>query len=277
MKDVPTIEEFQQLILKWYEENGRILPWRTTSSPYHILISEIMLQQTQVSRVIQKYNDFIKKFPDFSTLASSSTKDLLSIWQGLGYWRRAKYLQELAKQVITKYNGKLPKNIEVLETFPGIGPYTSRAIACFAFGNNEPFIDTNIRRVYIHFFFPKETKVTDKSILTIAKKAVLKESPKTWHYALFDYGSQILRKTSVNKRSTTYHNQSKFEKSFRFYRTKAINIVMDSSNSRILQKTLIYELEKIFEKDSVSFQAKSIIDSLIHDRLFQLQKNMISI
>ena len=94
---------------------------------------------------------------------------------------------------------------------------------------------------------------------------------------MFDYGSQILRKTSVNKRSTTYHNQSKFEKSFRFYRTKAINIVMDSSNSRILQKTLIYELEKIFEKDSVSFQAKSIIDSLIHDRLFQLQKNMISI
>ena len=114
-----------QELVNWSEKTYSMLPWRKKRTLYRTLVSEIMLQQTTVATVLRHFEDFIKKFPDFSTLASSSTKDLLSIWQGLGYWRRAKYLQELAKEVITKYNGKLPKNIEVLETFPGIGPYTS--------------------------------------------------------------------------------------------------------------------------------------------------------
>ena len=133
------IKKFQRIILDWYRENRRDLPWRNTKDPYKILVSEIMLQQTQVSRVLPKYKEFLQTFPTLEALAKAPDKKLLKVWSGLGYWRRAKYLKETARILLgaravnsQTFGISLP---ERLETLPGIGPYTARALACFAFGN----------------------------------------------------------------------------------------------------------------------------------------------
>jgi len=154
-----TTIRFQKKILEWHKENRRDMPWRNTKDPYKILVSEIMLQQTQVSRVLPKYEEFLKAFSTPEKLVTASDKKLLRIWAGLGYWRRAKYLKETAKIIIKEHVGKFPKDPEELEKLPGIGPYTARALVCFAFNNSEAFLDTNIRRVYLHFFFPRKKNV----------------------------------------------------------------------------------------------------------------------
>jgi len=146
------IPKFRRKILKWYRQHKRELPWRKTSDPYKILVSEVMLQQTQISRVLPKYKQFLSEFPTLKILSQASNKKLLKIWKGLGYWRRALFLKETAKKILKEQKGKFPKDSRLLETFPGIGPYTARAVACFAFQNKDAFLDTNIRRVYLHFF-----------------------------------------------------------------------------------------------------------------------------
>ena len=142
-----TIPQFQHIILAWHKTNRKDLPWRKTKNPYKILVSEMMLQQTQISRVLPKYKEFLKEFSSLKTLAKAPQSKLLKTWQGLGYWRRALYLQETAKIIEKECQGKFPRDPAVLEALPGIGPYTARALACFAFNSKEAFIDTNIRRV----------------------------------------------------------------------------------------------------------------------------------
>ena len=174
-----TIPAFQKHILKWYKHNQRDMPWRQTRDPYKILVSEIMLQQTQVSRVLPKYAEFLQAFPTVETLAKAPEKKLLKVWSGLGYWRRARFLKATAKAVVRNHDGKFPKTPEELIKLPGIGPYTAGAVACFAFNNPQAFIDTNIRRVYLHFFFADKKDVTDKEIMPIAQKAVWPKDPRT--------------------------------------------------------------------------------------------------
>src|SRR3990167_1917119 len=225
-----TIAQFQKNILDWYRNppaGGAMrsrMPWRRTRDPYKILVSEVMLQQTQIARVLPKYKEFLGAFPDLASLAAATDKRLLKVWAGLGYWRRAKYLKKTAQLITNNYNGKFPKDPKILETFPGIGPYTARALACFAFGNTEAFLDTNIRRIYIHFFFPKRQNVADSEILPIAQKAVRLKNPREWHYALFDYGTLVLKNKAINKQSKHYAKQSKFEGSFRSFRTKVLKL-----------------------------------------------------
>ncbi|MEK7079017.1 MAG: A/G-specific adenine glycosylase, partial [Patescibacteria group bacterium] len=131
----------------------RDFPWRNTTDPYHILVSEVMLQQTQVARVMVKFPIFIDQFSNFKELATASTKDILQVWQGMGYNRRALYLKKIAEIVITQYKGKLPDDPAILDTFPGIGEATAASIVAFAFNKPLVFIETNIRRVFIHLFF----------------------------------------------------------------------------------------------------------------------------
>src|SRR3989344_5594057 len=201
-----TILAFKRAILSWYKTNRRDLPWRNTKDPYKILVSEVMLQQTQVTRVIPKYKEFLKAFPTLESLAKTSDKKLLKIWAGLGYWRRALNLKETARILVgaKKTSWNLFSEPAQLEKLPGIGPYTARAVSCFAFGNTEAFLDTNIRRAYLHFFFPKRKDIPDKEILEIAQKAAdeVRLRPsfrrdfseiKEWHYALFDYGATVLK------------------------------------------------------------------------------------
>lgn len=260
---VVKIKKFQTIILDWYKNHRKDLPWRNTRDPYKILVSEVMLQQTQISRVIPKYKGFLQKFPILYILAVARINSILKTWSGLGYWRRALYLKETAKTILKKYKGKFPKDPKVLETLPGIGHYTARALACFAFGNCQAFLDTNIRRVYLHFFFPKRKKVSDKEILKIAQKAVWKKNPREWHYALFDYGAMVLKDKNINKRSKHYHKQSKFKGSFRSFRTKVVRFLLSQKQNQAPHKIV----EALLKKSP--YPSRQIIASLLKDNLIK--------
>lgn len=204
--------EFRNVILEWYRDRKRTFPWRETRDPYRILVSEMMLQQTQTQRVVPKYLAWIELFPDAETLASAPFSAVLEAWVGLGYNRRAKYLQDACKAVLERYGGRFPSSVEELESLPGIGPYTARAVSTFAFGVPNAFIETNIRSVYIFFYFRDRSEVDDREIMELVKETVDPGDPREWYYALMDYGAQ-LKKTVVNPNRTSRHyaKQSRFD------------------------------------------------------------------
>jgi A/G-specific adenine glycosylase len=144
---------FKQTIWDYYQKNGRQFPWRHEQDPYQIVVSEIMLQQTQTHRVVQKFQEFTIKFPSFAALAQAPIRDVLIAWQGLGYNRRALALHAIAQLVVKEFSGTLPTSATMLETFPHIGPNTAGSICAFAFNQPTVFVETNIRAVFIHFFF----------------------------------------------------------------------------------------------------------------------------
>jgi len=231
----PTITEFQNLVLDNYRNHGRKLAWRETTDPYCILVSEIMLQQTQVERVAVKYPEFMAAFPDFTALAGAYLTDLLAAWQGLGYNRRAIALQKTARQVMEEFGGDLPADVEILATFPGIGRATASSICAFAFNLPVVFIETNIRRVFIHFFFQDKENVTDTEILPIAREALYRKDPRAWYNALMDLGTD-LKKTveNPNRRSRHYTKQSAFEGSDRKIRGEILRLLL--AEKRMTQK-----------------------------------------
>ncbi len=159
------VSSFQRLVLGFYKQHRRDLAWRNTENPYHILVSEIMLQQTQVERVIEKYSRFIARFPDVSSLAKATLKEVLEVWQGLGYNRRAISLIKLAGIIVSEYQGKIPANGEELMKLPGIGRATAGCLLAFAFRKPSVFIETNIRRVFINHFFQGRESVHDDEIM----------------------------------------------------------------------------------------------------------------
>jgi A/G-specific adenine glycosylase len=210
------IKNFRQKILGYYKRHGRKMPWRETTDPYRILVSEIMLQQTQVNRVVDKYNQFIAAFPDFAALSNEPLSHVIAVWQGLGYNRRALSLSKLARIVVDKYNGELPASINNLTTLPGIGFATASSICAFAFNAPVAFIETNIRTVFIHHFFKEKKTVSDEEILPLVKKSLPRSNPRKWYWALMDYGV-MLKKTGndQNSRSAHYVKQARFEGSKR--------------------------------------------------------------
>ena len=271
-----TIPSFRKKILSWYTKNKRAMPWRRTSDPYKILVSEVMLQQTGVARVIPKYKEFLHEFPTPSALARASDKKLLQVWQGLGYWRRALFLKETAQRITQEYKGKFPRDVQTLETLPGIGPYTARALACFAFSSPEAFLDTNIRRVYLSSFFLKSKEVSDTEILAIAQKAVWRKNPREWHYALFDYGATVLTDKTINRQSKHYHRQSPFAGSFRSFRTKTVRFLLARPQSKATHKILEGFLAKELIKNpphggkiQILYSPETITTSLLKDRLIK--------
>lgn len=281
-----TITKFQQKIFKWYRRNRRDLPWRPArqskyrqsparraQDPYKILVSEVMLQQTQIARVIPKYKEFLTVFPTITALSRAQSPKLLKAWQGLGYWKRALYLRETAKKIVKNYRGRFPKGPHELEKLPGIGHYTARAIACFAFQNQEAFLDTNIRRVYLHFFFRKRRKVSDKEILRIAQKAVWRKNPREWHYALMDYGAVALADKKINRKSSHYQRQTPFEGSFRSFRAKTVRFLLASPRHRATEKALIASLQKELKRSRLRWKAKEIIESLQRDNLIRKNRS----
>lgn len=210
------IAEFRQRICRYYERHGRVLPWRRADDPYEILVSEVMLQQTQVERVIQKYSLFLKEFPDFPSLAHCNLRDLLGVWQGLGYNRRALALQRTSRIVMDSFDGCLPDSNEQLVTLPGIGPATAGALMAFAFEQPVVFIETNIRRVFIHSFFAGRNAVKDSEILPLVEETLDRDRVRAWYYGLMDYGVMLRSKEpNPNRRSAHYQRQSPFEGSNR--------------------------------------------------------------
>jgi A/G-specific adenine glycosylase len=220
-------QAFQRDIYAYYEHHRRDLPWRNTRNAYHILVSEIMLQQTQVERVIKKYGEFIAAFPDVSSLAGASLKDVLGVWQGLGYNRRARALLLAAGIIVTTWGGKVPASVEELSRLPGIGKTTAGEIVAFAFNLPVVFIETNIRRVFIHHFFSEEAAVKDKEIIPLVEATLDRGNPRDWYYALMDYGAVLTKAAgNPNRRSAHYKKQSSFANSDREIRGAIVRVLL---------------------------------------------------
>lgn len=233
---------FRHIAYRHYRRHGRTLSWRNTRDPYAILVSEIMLQQTQVDRVTGKYGAFLSAFPDFGSLAASPLEAVLAAWQGLGYNRRALNLKRCAEAVMAEHGGTLPSSIAELEKLPGIGHYTARAVAAFAFAVPSAFIETNIRTVFIHHFFPKKEKVQDREILPLVQGTLDHENPREWYYALMDYGSHLKKLHGNPSRRSAHHGtQSPFRGSNRELRSLILKSILDRPGITLYEITLFLD------------------------------------
>ncbi len=210
------IKRTRDIIWEFYAANSRSFAWRQTENPYHIFVSEVMLQQTQTAIVEKKYGPFIAAFPDFASLAQAPFADVLPLWRGLGYNRRALALHKSAQIIVECYGGVLPNEPTLLDELPGIGSATAASICAFAFNRPVVFIETNIRTVFITLFGGLRTDITDKELLPLIQATLDHEQPRHWYYALMDYGV-MLKKTLPNpsRRSKHYIQQSQFEGSER--------------------------------------------------------------
>jgi A/G-specific adenine glycosylase len=223
-----TIAAFRQAIYARYQANPREMPWRATADPYRILVSEIMLQQTRVERVLTKYGQFLAAFPTIPDLAAAPLAELLRVWQGLGYNRRAIALKRCAEQIMASHGGRLPDSISGLESLPGIGPYTARAVAAFAYGKAEPLIETNIRTVFIHLFFLGQEGIADSRLMPLVAATLDRGNPREWYYALMDYGVMLKQlHPNPSRRSSHHSRQSPFKGSNRELRSAMLRTILD--------------------------------------------------
>ncbi len=233
----PAVASFRRMVRGHYRRHGRDLPWRHTTDPYHIYVSEVMLQQTQVPRVVEKYGEFVTRFPSWEALAGAPLAQVLSAWQGLGYNRRAKFLQQAAKVVVSEHGGVLPRDPELLRKFPGIGPATAASIAAFAYDVPTVFIETNIRSVFIHHFFGGRTGVGDEELLPLVAQALDKRHPGRWYSALMDYGVALKKQVGNPSRRSRHHvRQSPFEGSDRQVRGAILREVLAEPGLGLVQR-----------------------------------------
>lgn len=230
LADQEQIISFQEKIWTFYSRHGRRLPWRDDTSPFSVLVSEIMLQQTQVSRVIPKYTDFIERFSDMESLASATQAEVLRSWQGLGYNRRARFLHKAAQRIVAQYKGVLPADVAMLERLPGIGPATARSIAVFAYNQPLVFIETNIRSVFLYEFFPDQESVEDTTLWPYLEATLEEADPRQWYWALMDYGSYLKRTVgNPGRRSWHYNRQTPFTSSRRRVRGLVLQALSQQS------------------------------------------------
>jgi A/G-specific adenine glycosylase len=233
-----TVKKFKEDVLSFYREEGRDFPWRGNVSPWGVLVSEFMLQQTRTDRVVPYWLRWMELWPRPADLAKASLEEALREWSGLGYNRRCKNLVECALIITSEKCGKVPDRPESLLPLPGIGAYIAGAVACFAYNCPSVFIETNIRSAVLHFFFPGKTGVTDDEIFPILESALDHDNPRVWYYALMDYGA-MLKKKGVNpgRRSAHYARQSPFEGSFRQARGKVLKTLIASGPIRAAEIT----------------------------------------
>lgn len=240
MKSDSNTRDFTSIVWGHYDQHARDLPWRTNIETYWILVSEIMLQQTQVSRVIPKFREFVTTFPSITTLAQASFQDVLKVWSGLGYNRRAKFLHQAAQKIVNEYDGDIPRERKELETLPGVGPNTAGAIAVYSFNQPEIFIETNIRSVFLHHFFPGKKDVHDKEIMPLIKQTLPDGNFREWYWALMDYGSYLKKQRPNPSRASKHHTtQTKFEGSDRQLRGRVIHLLLEGPMTKTQLKELI--------------------------------------
>ncbi len=275
------LENFKNTVWNHYKktkkEGKRDFPWRNTKNPYHILVSEIMLQQTQAERVVSKYISFLKKWPTLKKLAQAELREVLAEWSGLGYNRRGKSLWLLAKIVQKEFAGEIPQTPEELVKLPGIGPYTARAILAFAYNKPYVCIETNIRSVFIYSFFSDNNfrkiknithrkidtkiktvrKIADSELFPLIEQTLDKKNPREWYYALMDYGSYLKKiGTATNDRHKSYTKQSKFKGSLREARGAILrNLIQSQSTLRELQ-------EKLKNKENLNIPSERLSQAL---------------
>lgn len=230
MIDPDTGNTFQNTLRTYYRRHGRHdLPWRVPEvdgsfDPYKIMVSEYMLQQTQVSRVIPKYREFLERFPDLRSLAAAEPGEVLRAWSGLGYNRRALALWRAAGIMIRSNGGKVPDSRDALTELPGIGPNTAGAVLAYAYNLPAIFIETNLRTVFLHHFFQGRIDVEDKEIVPLVQETLNTDDPRRWYWAVMDYGSHLKQTIdNPNRRSKHYTKQSRFEGSARQVRGRIIS------------------------------------------------------
>jgi len=245
--NVETLTSFVRHVLSEGQKHYRDFAWRQTTDPYSILLSEIMLQQTQVARVVGYYERWLERFPNIDAIAATSTSEVLDAWQGLGYNRRGLALKRLADEISEVRGGVLPASYEELQQLPGVGPATAAGVMAFAHNKFAPYLETNVRSVVLHELFADDCEVCDKevkmvveqvtSFLSQAQDSDLLTEPiiadaRSWNYALLDYGSW-LKKTFPNpsRKSKQHTKQSKFEGSFRQKRAILLREILAQPNS----------------------------------------------
>lgn len=208
------------------------MPWRQTVTPYIVLVSEIMLQQTQVPRVMQKFNSFMRRFPTVQALATAPLGDVLLVWNGLGYNRRAKFLWQAAQKIVADYGGNVPSTQDALVGLPGIGLNTAGAILAYAYNEPTVFIETNIRTAYVHHFFDDHADaISDVQLRHVIAQTVPPENPREWYWALMDYGTHL--KATVGgqlQRVKQYRPQDRFQGSRRQIRGQTIKLLLEHAS-----------------------------------------------
>jgi len=264
------VAAFRKIVYDYYKRHGRDLPWRETTDPYRILVSEVMLQQTQAPRVLLKYKEFLDRFPDVAALAAAPLSHVLSAWQGLGYNRRALMLKQAAERIVAHHAGVVPRNVEALVSLPGIGPATARAVMAFAFNEPVILIETNIRAVFIHHFFSGEESIPDSSLIPLVEKTLDRNNPGKWYNALMDYGT-FLKRVHANpaRRSAHHQRQSPFEGSVRQVRGAVIRLILEKV--RLAELDLVQTLS--FDGDLV----RSVLDQLEREKIIAREDGDISI
>lgn len=209
-------EEFREIVWQYGRELYRDMPWRVNTEPYFVLVSELMLQQTQVDRVIPKFHQFMTAFPTVHALSVASLAEVLTVWSGLGYNRRAKFLHEAAKKVVSEFGGIIPSTLSELVSLPGVGPNTAGAILAYSFNQPIVFIETNIRTVYFYHLFEESELISDKELREKVAETLDTEHPREWYWALMDYGA-FLKKQGAGQlnRSKHYKKQAPLKGSLR--------------------------------------------------------------
>ncbi len=292
---------FQKIVLDYYKENKRAsLPWRKKINPYRIWISEIMLQQTQVDRVISFFNEWVNLFPSVQDLADASQVDVLKAWKGLGYNSRAIRVKRAAEILVNNYKGIFPKTVDEMQDLPGIGPYTAGAIMAFAYNKPAVFIETNIRRVFIYHFYPSasqslgtsrssatlgasykgedsERRVHDREILELVSQTLPEKNIREWYFALMDYGAHLGRELKLNGKkfnpninSRHYAKQSKFAGSDREIRSRIVSILLEKKKDSISGI-----LKKVSGLSSDVDRVERIISSLERDGFVEINNGKI--
>lgn len=263
-----TLPDFIVKVQTFYKDNYRSMPWREHIDPYHIMVSELMLQQTQVGRVIPKFETFIQRFPTITVLAKAQQSEVLAAWSGLGYNRRAKFLHEAARVCVEKFKGSIPDTYDDLLTLPGIGPNTAGAILVYAYNQPIVFIETNIRSVFLHEFFPGKTDISDKQLMPLIEESLDSSNPREWYWALMDYGTYIKKNHPNPSRRSSHHvSQSPFEGSKRQIR------------GRIIKQLLRGPQTKQSLQDGCGNDARfdEVIDALEAEKMVHIFKDVVSL
>ena len=230
------LHNFHITVWSHYDQYARSMPWREDHSFYRVLVSEMMLQQTQVSRVVSKFEAFVTRFPDIDILAAARLADVLVMWQGLGYNRRAKYLHDTARYIVRH---GIPTTHEGLVALPGIGVNTAGAIMAYAYNDPTVFIETNIRTVFIHQFFRDQVQVHDRDIIMLVEQTLDRDNPREWYWALMDYGSYLKQSNARLQQSIQYRKQAPLRGSNREMRGMLLRALSRSSVEYLeLQKSI---------------------------------------
>ncbi|HEV3312004.1 MAG TPA: A/G-specific adenine glycosylase [Chloroflexota bacterium] len=255
------VEEFRHEVLHFFHDHGRDLPWRQTRDPYRILVSEIMLQQTQVSRVLPFYTDFLERFPDVETLSRASEGDVIRTWQGLGYNRRAVYLKRAASSVCRQHGGEFPRGHTDLESLPGVGPYTAKAIACFAFDQQVAVVETNVRKAIRYFAQSVDPLPQSYAIDELADLLLPQGNAWEWNQAMIDFGAL---KVPPMPKTRPSQPAVRFEETDRFWRGRILANLCEQTHAVSVAR-LIRELPE--ERDE--YRVMRLIDALAADGLIR--------